>query len=125
MLERDIQKSCINRLDVWKQICKVVIHYEDMSGHGKKFIRGRWVMHSKKGSPDLVAYIKYKETCCICFFEIKRPQGKQSEDQIKFMLKFSNLTNVYYDVITEPNQIDHRIESITNYYQNQINELGM
>lgn len=122
MLEKDIQKLCINKLEIWKMY-KVVIHYENMSAHGKKLIRGRWVMHSNKGAPDLVAYIKYKDICGICFFEIKRPKGIQSVDQLNFMLKFCDISNVWYSLITDPIQIDNKLEDITGHIQDQFNKM--
>lgn len=80
-------------------------------------------MHNNKGSPDLVAYIKYKSVCAICFFEIKRPNGIQSPDQLKFMLKFRDFTNVWYDLIIHPDQIDSRIEEITGFHTQQLNSI--
>jgi hypothetical protein len=122
MLERDLQKSCLNRLALW-ELKKVVIYYLDLSQFGVRYIRGRYIKRTKKGLPDIVAYVKYNGVCAICFFELKT-LTKQSDHQIAFMNKFKDITNVWYDIITEPAQVDDRIEDVTGFYASQLREMS-
>lgn len=123
MLEKDLQRICLSKLDLWR-LSKVVIHYEDLSQFGLRYIRGNFIKRTTKGLPDIVAYIKWNNICAICFFELKT-KSKQSEHQIAFMKKFADLSNVWYDIITEPQQIDDRIEKITDYYNNKLKEMSI
>lgn len=124
MLEKDIQKSCHHRLDYW-QSQKVVVHYTDLSNIGRKFIHGRWIMNTKKGTPDIVAYVKYGGICCVCFFEVKTATGVQSDNQIAFLKKFNNLTNVFYEIVRDPNQVDVLIERIVHFTDNKLGEFQL
>lgn len=121
MLEKELQRLCLSRLAIW-QMQKVVIYYQDMSQFGVRYFRGNYVKRTTKGLPDIVAYVKEDGHCAICFFELKT-QSKQSEHQVEFMLKFKDLTNVWYDIITHPDQIDARIESITGHYDNVLKSM--
>jgi hypothetical protein len=113
--EQDILKSCLSRLKTW-EIKGVVIHADRYNAGN--IHQGRFHMRmARSGTPDITAYVKYNGICAICFFECKSSIGKQSIKQIEFMMKFRDLSNVYYDLITHPNQVDVRIESITGYTQ--------
>lgn len=115
--EQKVQSACEKRLDIW-ELKKVVIHYDDLSNAGRKFVRGYWIMNTKEGRPDLVAYLKHKNQCWIYLIEVKRPDGGVwSEVQKVYANKFSGLDNVVYEVVTHPRQIDATIERITNHYQ--------
>lgn len=122
-LEKDLQKHCLTRLSIW-QMHKVVIFYQDLSQFGLRQIRGRYVKRTSRGLPDIVAYVKCNGVCAICFFELKA-NTKQSEHQLEFMMKFKDLSNVWYDIIISPDQIDARIESITGHYQRQLSEINI
>lgn len=121
MLEKEILKKCKNRLDFYQSI-GVIVHF-DRYNSGKINVGGRWVQLSKSGTPDITVYIKHGNICAVLFIECKISGKKQSPDQIKFMMKFKDLTNVYYDVVTHEHQIDSRIESITNYSNNILNNI--
>lgn len=121
MLEKELQKQCLNRLAIW-QMQKVVVYYQDLSQFGVHQFRGCYVKRTKKGLPDIVAYVKHDNICAICFFELKTGTV-QSVHQLDFMLKFKDLNNVYYDIITDFDQIDRRIESITEHYGNKLRSM--
>ena len=123
MLEKDLQRACLSRLSVW-QMQKVVVYYQDLSQFGLRYIRGLYVKRTTKGLPDIVAYVKHKGVCSICWFELKTTT-KQSSHQLEWMLKFKDLTNVWYDIITEPNQVDNRIETITGFYEQQLKDMTL
>lgn len=113
--EREILKSCKSRLELW-QLNKVVIHF-DRHNSGKINVNGRWIQMAKSGTPDLIAYIKYKDMCYIYFIECKRPEGGLiSGHQIEFLKKFKDLNNVIYEIVTSPKQIDITIEKLTGHY---------
>lgn len=122
MLEKHLQKSCLNRLSVW-QMEKVVVYYTDLSQYGVRQIRGRYVKRTDKGLPDIVAYVKHKDLCCVCWFELKTDIGKMSQHQLQFLIKFKDLTNVHYYLIRNPDELDNSIESLTNHYTNKLKEI--
>ena len=120
-LEKDLQKACLSRLSIW-QMHKVVVYYQDISQFGLRYFRGNFIKRTHKGLPDIVAYVKYNQECHICFFELKTGT-KQSDHQLDFMLKFKDLSNVWYDIIRNSDEIDNRIEILTNHYKNQLDKL--
>lgn len=123
--EKEVLKSCCDRLDMW-QMKKVVIHY-DRNNSGKINTGRRWIKLHKEGTPDLTAFINYKGICVVYFIEVKRsniniskgPKGKQLE----FMMKFNYLSNVWYDIVNNPDQVDSRIDSLTNYFADSLDKL--
>ncbi len=119
MLEKDLLKAAKSYLDYWVST-DVVIHYDDLSNAGRKFIHGRWIMNTKAGRSDLVAYVRVNEVCHVLLLELKTDRGIVSENQIEYMFKFSKMNNVHYVIITEPKQIDQMIEKITNYSANKL-----
>lgn len=124
MLEKDIQKSCIHILDYWKSL-GIIIHYDIMSDAGRKQIRGRWIMQTSKGRPDINVYFKYKEICGILFIEVKTKTGIQSQNQLNFMLKFKNISNVHYLIVRNPLQVSQLLENISGYTPESLtNEVG-
>lgn len=120
MSEKEVQELCKDRLDVW--LSKgVVIDYLDISSLGKKQIRGRWIMHNKKGRNDLLAYIGYNTTLFVYFIECKSSKGGNWEDEQKdYSRKFSTFYNSIYEIVSNPNQIDITLEIITQYQQKQL-----
>lgn len=123
--EKSIQKKCQSKLDTW-QSRGIIIHYDDLSNAGRKFnpFTGCWIMNTKKGRPDIVAYLLHDKVCYVLFFEIKNPEGyKWSEEQVKFAEKFTHIQNVYYQVTTHQNLVDDLIEDITGYSLKLLNSI--
>lgn len=120
--EDELFKSVKARLDYW-QACKVIIHFDDMRRMGLKIIRGQWISHKKKGTPDVVAYFKYRDICGILLLELKTEHDTHKEHQIEYMLKFKDLKNVYYILTKNPGQIDQILEQITGHQQNQLDNI--
>ncbi len=124
LTEKEVMSSCKNRLTYWEN-CKVVIHFDRINS-GKVQISGRWIQLAKIGSPDLVAYINYNNTCYIYFIECKRTSGGITSDaQLEFAIKFRGLLNVIYEVVTNPKQIDITIEKLTSYTANELKKITM
>lgn len=121
--EADILKACKARLEFW-QLRKIVVFFDRINS-GKIFLNGRWIQMAKEGSPDLIAYIKHKDICAIYFIECKREKAKLRDSQIEFMMKFRDLSNVFYDVVTNPDQVNYRIESITNFQIDQLDKVNI
>ena len=121
--EADILLSCKKQLEYWKSM-KVVFHYERLNS-GKIYSNGYWIQLASKGTPDLIAYIKRDNLCCIYFIECKRKGGTWHDNQIEFMMKFRDLTNVFYDVVTDSDEINRRIELITNFSNNQLDKVNI
>ncbi len=113
MLEKDIVLSCQKRLMNWQS--RGVVVWFDRSNSGKIQSNGRWIQLHKPGTPDLTAYINYNGSCFIYFIEVKTLTGRQSDKQLEFMMKFRKLTNVFYQLVNDPEQIDITIEKITGY----------
>lgn len=114
----------MERLYMW-QMNKVVIHF-DRNNSGKIGSGKSWIRLHKAGTPDITAYIRYKNICAIYFIECKASHIKLEQpigEQLKFMLKFKNIENVWYDLVNDPAQVDNRIESITNYTKNVFKEM--
>ena len=123
--ELKVQTACKTRLDIW-QSKGVVIDYLDISGLGKKCIRGVWVMHTRKGRPDLFAMYTHQDTCYNYLIECKEPGGgRWEEEQIAYSKEFDGLYNVIYELVTHPNQIDKTIERITQFDQKVIDGITM
>ena len=123
--EKVIIRSVLIRLQMWEM--KGVVIHADRYNAGFLHYGGKYGLHikmAKAGTPDITAYIKHKNICAICFFECKSSIGCQSDNQIKFMMKFKDLNNVYYDIVKDPAQIDERIESITGYSQSVLNSMN-
>ena len=119
--ERDILKSCLSRLQMW-ELKGVLAHYDRYNAGN--IHQGRFHMRmARQGTPDITAYIKYKDICAISFFECKSSTGKQSENQLNFMLKFKDLTNVFYTIVKHPDQIDENIEMITGHTQRMLDSM--
>ncbi len=123
--ERKVQTACKHKLDYW-QAQGVVIHYDDLSDAGRKCIRGNWIMQTKKGRPDLIAYFKHQGICWVYLIEVKAPDGGNwSKDQQVYASKFSNLSNVIYEVVRDSSQIHLTIERITNHEQNKLDRITL
>ena len=124
--ERDILAACLNRLWWWKSQ-GVVVHYERRTV--RTWTDGRNIKLAESGTPDITTYVKHNGICSICFFEVKRsnvnitlgPKGHQ----LAFMLRFKDLTNVYYDLINHPSMVDQRIENITNHTDTIFNNMNL
>lgn len=121
--ESTILIGCKKRLEYWKSM-KVVCHFDRINS-GKIFTGQYWVQLAEKGSPDLVAYINNNNICALLFIECKKPGGRLRDSQIEFMMKFKDLTNVYYEIVTDPNQIDITINKITNFAENQLSKVNL
>lgn len=113
--EDDLCRHVKARLDYW-QYNKIVIHYDDVRRLGLKVIRGQWISHKKKGTPDIIAYFKHKDICGILLIELKTKNDTHKEHQIEYMLKFKDLTNVHYIILRDPKQIDETLENITHHF---------
>lgn len=122
--EDKIFASVRSRLDVWK-FQKVVIHYDDVRRLNLKYIRGQYFSHKPKGTPDINVYFKHKNICGIIFIEIKSENDKHRVEQLEFMLKFNDLTNVHYILLKEPNQVDILLENITNHQQSILDNIEL
>lgn len=104
------------------QMNKVVVYAQDLSQFGLRQIRGRYIKRTDKGLPDIVAYVKKGSLCAIIFFELKI-NTKQSEHQLAWMLKFKDISNVWYFIINSADEIDTHIENITGHYSNTLKEM--
>ncbi len=83
-------------------------------------------MQTKVGRPDLIAYFKHKGQCWIYLIEVKRPDGGVwSKEQQAYASKFQGLSNVIYEVVVHPKQIDATIERITNHYQDILDTITL
>ena len=115
-------KSVKNRLDYWK-MQKVVIHYDDTRRLGLKATSFGYISHKTKGTPDIVAYFKHKNICGILFIELKTEHDKHRPEQLEFMLKFKDLTNIHYIILKEPKEIDIKLENITHHQQDILDSI--
>jgi hypothetical protein len=120
--ERDISKSIKAKLDWWQHL-GVVLHFDRLNS-GKICINGRWIQMSKAGTPDLVAYIKVKDTVWVYWIEAKSSDGGVwHQTQREFASRFSGVSNCVYEIVSDPKQVDKTIESITGYYDNKFAQM--
>jgi len=120
--EDELCKKVKNRLSYW-QSQKVVIHTDDIRRLNLRQIKGMFISSKPKGSPDLVSYFKHNNSCGILFIELKTENDKHRVEQLEFMMKFKDLTNVHYLILRDPNQIDITLENITGYVQNTLDNI--
>lgn len=120
--ENILFNSVKSRLDYWRAM-KVVIHHDDIRRLNLKCIRGQYFSNKPKGTPDIVAYIKYNGICAIYFIELKSNNDQVRDSQLEFMMKFKDLSNIWYDFIRTGNEVDSRIENITGFISNQLKEI--
>ena len=114
--EDELFKHVKARLDYFK-LHKIVLHYDDLRRLNLIRTRRGFFSHKPKGTPDIAVYIKHHTTGYIYFIELKTPNDKHRPEQLEYMLKFRDLTNVWYDVIRTADEVNRRIEMITGYSQ--------
>lgn len=124
--ENEVKAACLNRLDWWQRL-GVVVHF-DRQNSGTIQVNGRYIRMGKAGTADIVAYLRHTdnriEYCIVYWIECKRPVGgRVSPDQIKFSKLWDGLDNACYEVITDPKQMDRRIEELTGYSDNKFKEM--
>lgn len=113
--EDKVKSKCIMTLKVWLS-WGYVIDWDDVSNLGRKMnpYTGCWVMNTEKGKRDLVAWFKVGKVLWTYFIECKEPDGGfWSEDQQRYAKKFEGLSNVIYEVVSNPNQIDITLNRLT------------
>jgi hypothetical protein len=119
-----IKKKCLARLETWMtKWCNsesrgVVIDYDDVSAQGKHFdiYSGRWVMNVKqtqKGKRDIIAFFGVGKTLWVYLIECKSEFGIQRPEQITYEKKFKEFTNVVYELVYDPVQIDRTLDRLT------------
>lgn len=110
--ESEVSKKVQSRLIQWEKWGYVIFH--DRYNAGKIPIGYRWVQLCTAGHPDRMAFLRVKDVCWIYLIEVKDDEGKQSPKQIEFENKFDGLSNVIYEIVRDPKQIDRTMELITN-----------
>ena len=120
--ENDVRKVVVQRLNYYQSV-GVVLNWERINcGRVQSF--GKWFYGAKAGFPDYFAEVIKNKIIFICYFETKKPNdGNWSDEQIIFKSRHEKLLNCSYDLVTDPNQVDKRIETITNYTENMLNEI--
>lgn len=122
--EANLIKSCKSRLDWYERLGLVI--WWDRYNSGKMNINGRWIQMCRPGTPDLIAYVVKNNYISVCFFECKTSDKSiVQESQKEFQFRWKSIKNVFYKIITHPNQIDQIIELITKNSEEKLNELSM
>lgn len=119
--EDDVKKGVVQRLNYWQGL-GVVLNWERINcGRVQHF--GNWFYGAKAGFPDYFAEVIKDKLIYICYFELKRPSVKElREEQRIFKEKHEGFTNVSFDLVNDPVIVDNRIELITNYSYNKLQE---
>lgn len=103
--------ACLERWESWG----VVVDYDDVSGLGRKMnmFTGRWIMNTRKGKRDIVAWFRVGDVLWTYLIEVKSAMGVQSPAQILYEGKWKGLKNVIYQVVDNYRQIDETLDRIT------------
>lgn len=107
---------------------KGVVVFHDRYNAGKIKVGYNWLQLCKDGHCDRIAFIKHENICWLYLIEVKREGGKQTktrmnkngkeiEGQDDWEKRFTGLTNVVYEVVDSPSQVDRTIEQITGHNQ--------
>ena len=103
---------------------KVVVSWMRLNS-GMVKVDGKYLRLCPPGTADIVAYLRLPDGVChVLFLECKRSEGGTwGYDQQEFAHRFINFSNVSYDVVRNPQQVDELIENITHYNKNKLNEI--
>ena len=111
--EETVKSKCLAALDQWQR-WGVVIDFDDVSGLGKKMLpNGYWIMHTKKGKRDLVAWFRVQRTLWTYLIECKAPGQVQKPEQIEYEKKWQGLENVIYQVVEDYKMIHQTLDRLT------------
>lgn len=115
--EADVAKGVRSRLELWR-IRNIVSRYERIQCGKIKTIYGSWIKLCDEGFPDYMVFIPLGKMLHLAFFETKKPVGGTiSYSQMLFAKTHGEYINTSWDLITDPNQVDIRIEKLTGYTQ--------
>lgn len=119
--EDDVKKETVRTLNYYQSV-GVVLNWERINcGRVQHF--GNWFYGAKNGFPDYFAEVIKYNFIFICYFEIKKPVGgKWSDEQILFKAKREGFFNVSYDLVNDPKIVSDRIELISSYTKEALNE---
>lgn len=114
--EHKIKEKCLKFLEMWKER-GVVIDYDDVSSLGRYFnpYSGVYVMKTKKGKRDLIAWIRVGKSCLTYLIEVKSDVGVQKKEQKDYESKFLGLDGVIYEVVSNPSQVNITVERLSGY----------
>lgn len=122
--EDSVKAKCLSALDQWQR-WGVVIDYDDVSGLGRKMLpNGRWIMNTKKGKRDLIAWFKVGKVLWSYLIEVKAPGQVQKPEQLEYEAKWKGLENVIYEVVEHYNQIDLTLDRLTGRTARLLQEAG-
>jgi len=120
--EETVKAKCLSALDQWQR-WGVVIDYDDVSGLGKKMLpNGRWIIHTKKGKRDLVAWFKVGKVLWSYLIECKAPGQVQKPEQIVYESKWQGLDNVIYQVVEDYKVIHLTLDRLTGRTKTLLDE---
>lgn len=123
MQESDISKSVQERLNQWESWGIVLFHDRYNSGHIQ--MGYRWVKLCKTGHPDRIAYLNINNTCWIYLIEVKTEEGIQSPKQCEFEEIFQGMSNVVYELVRSPKQVDITLERISKRTESLMNDMNV
>lgn len=132
--ESKISTAISKRLDIWEM--KGVVVFHDRYNAGKIQVGYNWLQLCKDGHCDRIAFISFNKLCWLYLIEVKKEGGKQTktrlnakgkeiEGQEDWEKRFKELTNVVYEVVDNPQQIDATIERITNHDQDILEKITL
>lgn len=119
--EDDVRKEVVRILNYYQSI-GVVLNWERINcGRVQSF--GRWFYGAKEGFSDYFVEVVAGKIIFLYFIETKRPVGgRWSDEQIAFAAKHSGFLNVFYDLVSEPKIVSDRLEEISKYTFNSLEE---
>lgn len=105
LLEKDIMKYVGQRLRLY-QMTGEVIWFTRLNS-GKVRVNGYYIQLCDPGTPDYVCAIRNRKLgISLLFFECKSDTGKLSKDQENFRDTYSQVKDVGYFEIRNPNDFD-------------------
>lgn len=110
MIEKDLKTSVQNRLSIY-ELTGEVVWWERLNSLKVKTIMGTWVQGCRKGTPDIIALIRNRESgITALFLELKSSTGKLRPEQVEFYDKYNKKKDVVVLTINAPFQLDHWID---------------
>lgn len=105
-LEKDLQKSIQQRLEIY-QLTGEVVWWGRLNSLKVKTLMGSWIQGCPKGTPDIIALIRNKQQgLTALFLELKSESGQMTTEQREFWSKYNRKSDVVVLEIREPKQLD-------------------
>lgn len=124
MLEKEVLKSVLNKLSSWQSMGDIIWFTRLNSGRIKTEY-GTWLKLCDIGTPDIVVILRSHRgnNLNLVFIETKRnAKQKLRPEQAEFRSRFLGMTDVWYLVIHDVNDL---IENIENLIPDRLKDIAL